>query len=292
MTEYPVDKPEGLSDPVPFDYQLIGPDIEKLSRDTLGRLKDERSDDSKPHLFPFWGLLTASFQTYRAVIKLVTPLGDRYPAYGTQARALGRTLLDIVFNVVFLAQRPQEHSRRYEQAGYRAMWEQYQRELGRYRDNPEWQHYLELKGNQLEKEQTDLGLTLQQRENPTKHIENWPGLSGIRQSGVFDEETKEFLNRLYRWEYGSTSDLTHQGWFGMAIAVFSASPEMQWYPGKLESDAVSYATVFFLMVLSEIESVCCYGNASKLCYLWTLYGNYMPLAMEYYDMRYRALLSS
>lgn len=115
MAKFTFNKPEWSTDPEPLDFKLVNQPLEEATNQMILRLKNERR---KPANFYFllWGLLTASFQTYHAIRKLVAK-DAKYPA---QAHILGRSLIDTLFTVVALVDEPVNHSRKYELTGYRA----------------------------------------------------------------------------------------------------------------------------------------------------------------------------
>ena len=88
------------------------------------------------------GLLNVSFQTYKAIRKLVA----KDPKYPLPASILGRTIIDAFFSIVMLTEKPVEYSRWFELAGYRNMWEDYNRQMKEKENDPESKlHLIESK---------------------------------------------------------------------------------------------------------------------------------------------------
>lgn len=276
-------KPEWATEPEPLDFKVVNQPLEKVKNQVIVRLENE---SRKPDNFYFLlkGLLTTSFQTYKAIRKLVA----KDPKYPAQAHILGRTLMDALFNTVMLVEKPVEYSKKYELAGYWEMWEEYDRELKRYGNKPEWKPYLDDKKKFLDASAKLFGLSQDEKVNPSSRIKYWPSPSKIRK--MVCNEKQRFLEEIYSWRYGQSSEWSHQKWGGMAIGMFATMPEHHWHPGKFESDAVYTGILFLLMIISEIEASCNYGLKQKLRYIWTIVNNYFEEAADYYRLRYDVLL--
>jgi len=278
-------KPEWSTEPVPFDFKVVNQPLEETINRMISRLENE---SRKPDNFYFLlkGFLTGSFQTYKAIRKLVA----KDPKYPAQAHILGRPLIDTFFNIVMLVEKPVEYSRDYELSGYRAMWEKYEKQLKRYGSDPEWKSYLEEKKKFLDESAELYNLSQDEKTNPSNHIKYWPIPSRMLRSKMFCNEKQRFLEEVYFWRYRQSSEWSHQAWGGMALGMFATVPKRHWYRGKFESDAVYTGILFLLMILSEIEASCNYSLKQKLRYIWTILNSYFGEAEDYYRLRYDVLL--
>lgn len=285
MGKFFLNKPEWSTEPEPLYFKVVNQPLEEVINQVISKLKKE---NRKPNNFYFLlkGLLTTSFQTYKAIRKLVV----KDPKYPTQAHVLGRSLMDALFTIVMLVEKPLEYSRWYESAGYRVMWEKYDRELQRYRNDPKWKPYLDEKKKFLNASADLFGLSEDEKVNPNKYIKYWPIPSRILKFKMVCNEKQKFLEEVYSWCYGQSSEWSHQAWGGMAAGVFATMPEYHWHLGKFESDAVYTGILFLLMILSEIEVSCSYGLKQKLRYIWTILNNYFDESENYYQLRYNGLL--
>jgi hypothetical protein len=285
MRKFILNKPECSTEPEPLDFKVVNQPLEEVINQLIYQLKKE---NRKPDNFYFLlkGLLTTSLQTYEAIRKLI----KKDPKYPAQAHILGRSLMDTLFTVVMLAEKPLEYSRKYELAGYRAMWEEYDRELKRYGRDPKWKPDLDKKKKFLDASAELFSLSKDEKVNPLKYIKYWPIPSQILKFKMVCNEKQRFLKEVYSWRYRQSSEWSHQAWGGMAAGVFATMSEYHWHPGKFESDAVYIGILFLLMILSEIESACNYGLKQKLRYIWTILNNYFDEAADYYSLRYNELL--
>lgn len=286
MAKFSWDKPEDLPEPKGLDFKVIGPPLKKLTNEILEALLNDWKQSEQPHLFVFWGQLTACFRIHQAILKLVSK-DSKYPDV---ARILGRSVIDAFFNVAAIADSPVEHARLYEIHGYRVGQEKLEKERESYEHDPDWVSFFRKKEQFMGQTADLLGLSADERENPGKHIPYWPTPSQMRKWDLLSDKTRSFLEHVYEWEYGLHSEFSHQSWLGMAMGVFATKPDDHWVPGKFESDAVTTGILFLLMILSEIEAVCRYDNEQKLRYLWTILKMTFLCAEEYYSMRYDVLL--
>ncbi len=282
MKKFDLTKPEWVQEPDPLDFKVVNQPLEEVTTHMLLQLG--RGQDR--HHFLLKGLLTTSFQTYGAIRKLV--VND--PKYPAQAHILGRSLIDALFTIVTLAEKPAEYSRLYELAGYKVMWEEYEREFKKYENDPDWKMDLNQKKEFLEIVAEQFCLSQDEKANPSKHIKYWPIPSRLLKSKMLCPVNRRFLEEVYSWRYGQISEWSHQAWGGMAMGLFATMSEHHWHPGKFESDAVYTGILFLLMIISEIEALCKYGFKQKLRYIWTILNNYFVESADYYRLRYDELL--
>lgn len=274
-------KPEWVAEPDVLDFKVVNQPLEEVANILLSQLKAEQRQP-KNFYFILRGLLTTSFQTYKAIRKLVA----KDPKYPLQGHMLDRSLIDTLFTLCAIREKPEEHSRRYEIAGYKVMYEEYKRELERYKDDTKWNGYLADKKKCLDGLADTITLSKEGRANPDKNINYWPIPSQIIKSNMISKNTLNFLQEVYFWRYRQVSEWHHQAWGGMSMGMFADAREHHWLPGKFESDAVATGILFMLMILSEIEATCNYGTKQKLRYDWTILNNYYEEAKDYYAMRY------
>jgi len=285
MGKFIFNKPEWSTKPEPLDSKIVNQPLEEVINQVISKLDNE---NKKPNNFYFIlkGLLNTSFLTYKAIRKLV----EKDPKYPAQAHILGRSLIDTLFIIGMLVEKPLEYSRKYELAGYRVMWEEYDRELKRYRNDPKWKPYLDEKKKFFNASAELFGLSEDEKVNPSKQIKYWPIPSRMLKSKMVCNGKQRFLEEVYSWRYGQSSEWSHQAWGGMAAGIFAKMPEYHWHPGKFESDAVYTGILFLLMILSEIEAACNYGLKQKLRYIWTILNSYFGESENYYHLRYNGLL--
>ncbi len=287
MEEIQIKKPEWSKEPGNLDFKMVNQPLEEVKDGLLANLKKLRESSGNFH-FLLERFLSNSFQTYKAIRKLIV----ENPKYPAQAHILSRVLIDTLFSIVVLTEKPEERSQWYEKAGYREAWEEYNREAKRYGDNPEDKPYLDEKRRFLNAFAKRLNLSSDEEINPIQKIKYWPIPSQILKGNIVNSQNQVFLKEIYEWRYSQISEWSHQQWGGMVIGMFADNPEAHWHPGKFESDAVYTGLLFLLMILSEIEAICKYGFNQKLKYVWTILGSCFEEAQDYYKMRYSGLLDN
>lgn len=279
MEDFSTKKPDWVKEPEKLSFKVVNEPLEEVTNTILNQIQREKKD--KFH-FLLHGLLTTSFQTYKAIGKLVA----KDPKFPAQAHILVRSLIDTLFTIVLLKQSPDENTRRYGMAGYRDMWLELERELRRYGDDSESKQYHDAKMRFLDDWANILKLTQDERTNPEKTIPYWPIPSQVLRKKMVSKKDLNFLKEIYDWHYKSSSGMSHIAWAGMSAGVYATVPEKHWHPGKFESDAVYEAILFLLMILSEIEAVGKFGHLQKLRYVWKIIIEYFRGTAEYYETRY------
>jgi hypothetical protein len=280
-------RPEWVTEPDALGFKVVNQPLEEVANILFSRLEIEQRQP-KNFYFILNGLLTTSHQTYKAIHKLVA----KDPKYPLQGHMLGRSLIDTLFTICVMKEKPVEYSKQYELAGYKVMYEEYSREFKRYNDDAKWKDYLADKKKCLDELAGLIGLSPDERMEPDKNINYWPIPSKVINPNKFaivrvvQDKTKQFLTEVYHWRYRQCSEWHHQAWGGMSMGIFANAPQYHWLPGKFESDAVASGILFLLMILSEIETSCNYGVKQKLRYTWTILNNYYEEAKDYYNMRY------
>lgn len=104
MSKFNLNKPEWSTEPEPLDFKVVNQPLEEVINQVISQLENEKR---KPDNFYFLlkGLLTTSFQIYKAIRKLI----KEDPKYPAQAHVLGRSLIDALFTIVMLVEKPLEN---------------------------------------------------------------------------------------------------------------------------------------------------------------------------------------
>ncbi len=264
----------------------VGRPLMEVTARAINEIKLESRQPTRFY-FILWGLLEASMDTYKVISRLV----GETPKFPAQAHLLCRPMLDAVFTLAALCDSPHEFSKWYMKAGWRQGWQRFQREREETPDEPPWAELIGHKRRFFESVAESEGIPPEQRQDP-KRIPYWPTPPQMLKKKMLSPDLHKFLQKLYEEEYGKYSEQSHAGWSGIAMAIFSRRTNQHVHPGKVESDAAYLGMLCLLVMLSELEAVARYGLSRKLQYLWTFLGGYFPQAKEYYELRYRELLSA
>ena len=279
-----MNKPSWAAAPEPLGFKVVNEPLEKLLKRTIKILERRARENFNEFDFLTEKILSVSFQTYKAIRKLVA----KDPKYPTQANILNRSILDSLFVIEAFLEDPVKYPRAYALAGYRMIWEEYTKEYEKYGNDPEWNEYLADKEKLLDYSAQIYGLTEDERKSP--NIKYWPIPSTMLRDKIFSSERQKFLKQLYEGHYGWESALSHFQWGGMSASVFSSLPEHHWHPGKFESDVVYRSILYLLMIISEIKAFRKLGLNQHLKYIWTIVDSYWEEAKDYYELRFSALL--
>ena len=252
---------------------------------SMVELLKHRGSDRRLFFFHLQGFIESSLQTYDAICDLVS--SDRKHKYPAQATFLVRSIIDVFFSVVYMLDDLQLRSRQFELAGYHKKLKQFNLLKINYGNLPEWKDHLNEFARMLNHDVEVLKIT--DYEKNDKSI-NWP-IPGriLRQFRL--KESYDFLKEIYTQHYSFYSEGSHVSWGGMAMVVFSKTPDAEkLIPGKFESDAVVRALEFILMTLSEIQGRIDLGLKRDLQYSWGLFIKFWDEAAQYFSYRYNRLL--
>jgi hypothetical protein len=290
MTTQPIGrKPPWVQKLPPVDFKsAIDTPLQEAHSGIITALKTDRGGGDGL-LFAMEKIVEADFTIYLAVKRLLTKQPPKEPL-PLSASILTRTMVDSIFTIVALKGDPDKRCRQYELDGYRHMWEEYHRERQRYARDPKWRNYLAEKKKFFSSLADALGLSQQERKDPTK-IATWPTPFRMLEKMTFSNEDKKFLKELEAWRYGELSAQSHLQWTGMGLSVFASDPGSHWSPGQLESNIAFTAALFMTMILSEVEAARRYGVADKLKTLWSQLTKISDEAKDYSEMRYKKTLN-
>lgn len=279
-------KPSWATEPERLDFKVVNEPLENLVRRIIVILERKARADFSEFNFLTEKIIAGSYQTYKAIRKLVA----KDPKYPTQAHILNRSLLDSIFIIEAFSEDPKKYPKAYAIAGYRMIWEEYTKEVRKYGNDPNWKGYLTDKKKLLEFSAKIYKLSDDERDSPQINIPYWPIPSRMLKDKIFSNSRQLFLKELYEWHYGWESALSHFQWGGISASDFSNFPENHWHPGKFESDAVYKSILYLLIIISEIETLTDIGIKQDIKYIWTIIGSYFEEAKEIYNIRFSELL--
>ncbi len=276
-------KPEWVKEPPPIDFKYLNEPLLASYNLVIAPLKKDRSGPPGFELI-LELLLTTNRNTYRAITSLIDK--DREPKLPFQAQLLTRSMADGLFTLVALKTNPVEMVRRYELAGYRENWEEYQRERTRHGSDPDWANWLAEKEKFLRASEQRLGPI----PDPSK-VDYWPTPHQMLRAKLFSNEDGQFLRDFYEWIYGPLSSLSHLKWRGIGLSFYAMSPEAHWVQGMFETYVVSRSMALLLMLVSEVEAFKKYGVHQRIRFAWTVLAGFFGDAKEWYDARYAKILA-
>ena len=277
------------------DFKVLNEPLQKTYTEILARAK-KLSGSSMPLGAPVIIRLhlEISYSAYQATRYLYAEMPEdpkRKPEFLTVGPPIQRSMLDGLFNIVYLGLDLEKATHEY----YRGVWKEtlqyYRRYKKKYGQKPDWQDCLEG----LEKLVAELARSEKLNEADYGTVNRWP-TPGDMCRRTLPKGTKDFFLHLQEWFYRSYSQEDHLSWPGLArrgvifLRDLKSEPDQE-YVKKQKSDQLYRALLILLMTLSEVNAQFSFGFHTQLQYIWTILLNYFDETRELYDLRYRALLS-
>jgi len=280
-----------------ISFRTLNNHLESTTEQFLIQLQKRR--DPKNEFYDLYsilkGILLVSFQTYKAIKRLLIS-ETKFPV---QADILSRTLIDAFFNISALLDNPKENCKKYELSHLRYIKE-YIKEIEEFEKCIKYTErfnnsYLQSLKDWQNFEGKYIKDSYNLSDENLENIERWPTPGKMLNSNIIiSKERKKFLSLIYNTNYRLTSELTHQRMLGILIGWFyslnNLSDNDKEYHKKIVSDILMLSTLFFLMMLSEIEITLDIGYKKDLKDIWEV------LIVEnrasiYYHSRYKKMLA-
>jgi hypothetical protein len=239
-----------------------------------------------------------TFRTIRYICADTPRDPTRQLLYSISVPPLNRTILDGIFNTVFIMEDMPSRCSWY----WKASWREHKEEWGRFKSEygnlPSWSDWLSRVSQYLDWGVRVYGISPEELANP-KIILPWPNPGrmpnyGLKK-GVAVSPSRNFLAYLNDWFYRDLSGQSHLSQLGLVkragflIDGFSLDDFKEESVTKFKQDQVATAITLVTCFASEIELFFHFGQATKIKYLWTILQEYFPIAKEICDKRYSNL---
>jgi len=216
-------------------------------------------------------LLTAK-DTYDAIYTFL----EKEVAYALQAKCLTRTLMEILFNILFIAEDAPSRSVWYTEVGYKKQVEERKRFESRWNDRSQWAQE-QIASYKAVEELLENALQL----SNTDPIKNWPTPSRMLKM----MRDKSYFEYVYECFYGSSSELIHGGFKSHFYTLTKRAGVMN--EPRVITDFYSKAATFFLSIMSEIATLENIDMNELLKKAWgNLYQNVGPHLDKLIELRY------
>ncbi len=277
------------------DFEVLNTPIQQAYAEVLSkvkRLSGHGIPDGLPVVVQLH--LQVTYTAYQAIRYLCvdTPTSkERKAEFLSACQPIQRSMLDAVFDIIYLGLDLHDRTRAYYKAGWKESFDYYRKHQQKYGALPEWQGWLE------ELRLLTEGLAKSEHLTEADHdsIDWWPTPLQMIGDSSLPRDVTDFLSHLRDWFYKSYSQADHLSWPGLAIrgVVFLREPGSQSdqeYISKQKSDQVYRALLLLLMILSEINARFSLGHDVQLQYIWTILLSYFGETKELYELRYQRLL--
>lgn len=272
-----------MEKPVSFPFDAIKGRIEDLVRAFDRKLKDvdvqlnDRSDHSFLILRMF-ALLNEN--TYRTILYLCSDnTEDRQGKFefSLSTPALARTILDTIFNTVFIFQDLKLRSKMFRKAAFFKVQHLVEKWEGKYSHDPEWKDDLKGMREYVLRMKNECQITSEDEKEPGKVTFPYPGqmLKHKEDHKKFplSKKRREFLGVLDELFYKSFSEDSHMTY----ISLMKRGNFFILSPGRTRTEKLNVARqeylqksiVFLVTFFSELELELRFGLVQDLRYLWT-----------------------
>lgn len=174
---------------------------------------------------------------------------------------LTRTLVDTLFNVVYVFDSVEDRLRWYLAAGWSGEIRELDRQTERYKGNPKWDEYLERRREVLEQYAQELQLTETEKKE-LKKKRRWPTPGRMlnktdEKDKIRNEKRREFLSHIHYWHYSPlswdshvhSSALVRRGW---VFLPRSDEEEKEEVLELYKAQSIIGGDTFFAAILSEM----------------------------------------
>ena len=217
---------------------------------------------------------------------------SRRPEFAISVPPLARTLVDTLFNIVFLFENPGAHIRWY----WRSAWREYREDLDRYKESYGsdacWSEWISNFEKAVEKFREPWFVETEAGANDVRY---WPHPGQMLKAAELSAQGREFLRYLNDWFYKDLSRSSHLSGSGLIVRSFTLfeypeNPHRDDSLARVKGSSVFTVVTLFLAILSEIEGKLRFGLTPRMEYLWGLLKAYSEEARDLYEKRYSALL--
>jgi hypothetical protein len=287
-------------------FDLIQEKLDVLADATAFKVEREWPVNIR-HLVFAQGFLALSMRmarhTYRTVFYLCADqrLGehDWRWEYTLVLPAINRTIIDSIFNVIFMLEDIEPRSAWYHKSGWREMKLEYERTLKEYGADPAWNAWLTGTAKLLDEGTRQFGITAIEASNPKKGIPIWPNPGQMVNFGADPANLppdRKFLGYLNDWHYRELSAQAHLSFFGMtrlgALVSRRDAPEEKreiienkFYP-QHRAVQVARTAILLLTLISELELYFSFGLSPRILEIWQVLAASVPEAQEIFKLRY------
>jgi hypothetical protein len=295
-----------MNEPTPIDFAVVGEPLNtlliamghKLTREWPAKYADVTGAHEM-----FVIHLRAAHMTYRSGLYVA---GDKPPDPGRLTEfcaslpLLNRSIVDMLFTVLFVLEDVPGRSAWYRESDYREASLELKRYTTEYGGLPEWQEYLGHLSVACNMSAYLASLTPAQRANPTT-LRSWPNPGAMKDYGVSPRAplspVREFMKYLHDFYFVDLSQQAHFGAWGMVkrgaflLDEIRSSTNTGEVINKYRYYQFAQSVALVLALASEIEVHFEFGLRTDLQYIWAIATPVFEVVKEMHRKRYRDLLA-
>jgi hypothetical protein len=232
---------------------------------------------------------STAYQVVRFICKDTEKYRDPWQRleFVTATPPIVRSILDILFALVFLFDDVPTRSEMFIKGGWREMCEESERMARDYGSNPKWSDYLRERASRMEDMRALRNLPPCGEE--TKKLPYWPNPGQMLRLDVeLSAESRAYIEYLRDWYYKELSSADHLSFPGLLLR---GSPLMLPDDDSARLNLLRFhfleSTLSIVMaIMSEIQVEAGFGHGERLKYVWAIL-NQLDNARELYELRYK-----
>jgi len=295
-----------------LDWQVIKEKLEELLEACANHLEREwpakyaHIDSSRIIQFT---RMRVAINAYAAIMWLVAdiPEDPRRKPLVLSVAPLVRSLFEELMSLIFVFQNYEGLIQSFILTNYTEISLELEHAKKYHGDRPEWQSYI----NKLDQRRTNLaaslGLTSEQSSNPLKNLGRWPTpgkMINILKLRYPNSTGIEFMEFVRSWIYRTLSGDTHLNFDGLLrrgsyyaprdLKMMFGEKSKELHKDNFETykmEMIWTTLTLLLSIVSETEGHFRFGLATRAEYLWRILVEHSDLAKEFFDRRYRLVLS-
>lgn len=288
-----------------FDFQTIRATLEGLlfnvERDLRRRMSEASSGPAaRGFILMRIGVLFTkqAFDAMRFLCADESSPGRR-PEYVFVVPSITRTLLEVLFTIIYVGEDFPLRADWFQKAGWREHWEERLKYLNEYSKKPEWKNFFKEFAKALQIGIDELGITVEEKKRPNT-IKYFP--IGARLVGRMSSKNRSYVNWLQRWLYEETSAIAHFTplgvmKFGLFLVRDLASDKDREFletitMPRFKSFHMMMAVIVVTAIASELEGLFKLKNREQIIKIWEALRVDFPDAEELCKRRYDALLNA
>ncbi len=289
-----------------IDFSIFQPKFDSICRKLIHKIEREWSKNLG-HLVMARGFflvtLKAAHNTFETVCYLCADVrikqADWRWRYILVLPTLNRTILDSVFNVMFMLEDLPTRSQWFHESGWRDAKRELDEQRKEYGSDPTWAAWLDKMEGALNTGIPLLNIPPNKVANP-QLIDWWPNPGKMPNYGLKQgllPPNRQFMKYLNDWFYRDMSSHSHLSFYAIMKTGFLVLADLYdadtrekiregpfpWF----RSQQVIRTVTLLLALMSEIEKQFDFGVAPELLGLWDDVIKVQPEAKEIYDRRYR-----
>ena len=215
--------------------------------------------------------------------------------YGITTSPLVRSLLELLFTIVFIRERPRSRVGWFHRSGWRELKELLEELQLRYGSQAKWKPKLMQLQESLEHLRRAHRIFKREAENP-RSIVYWPTAMQMLnpKSDYLRTRARRFLGHL-TLRYRNLSQDHHISGAGIIrvyakLLIDERDERREPILEELKVNNVMLAVAIVLAIFSEINDICRFDRGQALAYCWGILAKNRDEAQEMYDLRYRRMV--